>query len=59
MDINAGEILESKTTPEEIGECILEKIIEVSRGELTCSEELGHAEFVLTYKNIEPGCFPS
>jgi len=59
MDINAGEVLESETTPVEIGERILSKIIDVSRGEPTCSESLGHTEFVLTYKNIQPGCFPS
>jgi altronate dehydratase large subunit len=59
MDVNAGVVLESKTTPAEIGEKILEKIIETSRGTPTCSESLGHTEFVLTYKNIEPGCFPN
>jgi len=59
MDINAGEVLESETTPAEIGERILKKIIETSSGAPTCSEELGHAEFVLTYKNIGPDCHPS
>ena len=58
MDINAGEVLESETTPKEIGERILKKILEVSHGEPTCSEALGHTEFVLTYKNVEPGCLP-
>jgi altronate hydrolase len=34
----------------------------VSNGEQTKSEDLGHQEFILTYKSFEPigpACFPS
>ena len=37
-------------------------ILAVADGEQTKSEELGHQEFILTYKSFEPigpACFPS
>ena len=62
MDINAGKILLNKATLNETGNEIFEKIIEVASGGLSCSEELGHQEFILTYKTFEPigpSCLPS
>ena len=41
---------------------IYDLILRVSEGEKTCSEELGHQEFILTYKTFEPvgpACLPS
>ena len=62
MDINAGKILEGKSTLDEVGEEIYRKIIRTASGEPTASEALGHQEFVLTYKTFEPSgpaCFPT
>ena len=61
MDINAGKILLNKATLDETANEIFEKIIEVASGGLSCSEELGHQEFILTYKTFEPigpSCLP-
>jgi altronate hydrolase len=54
MDINAGKILSEEVPVSEVGEEIFDKIISVASGELTCSEGLGHQEFVLGYKTFEP-----
>ena len=61
MDINAGKILLGEATLDETGDEIFSKIIDVAAGGLSCSEELGHQEFILTYKTFEPigpGCLP-
>ncbi len=61
MDINAGRVIEADVSLDEIGEEICQLIEEVASGQQTCSEKLGHQEFVLTYKSFEPsgpGCFP-
>jgi altronate hydrolase len=61
MDINAGKLLSGKATLEEIGEEIVEKITATAEGEPTCSEALGHREFVLSYKSfgpLGPSCLP-
>lgn len=61
MDINGGTIADGKETIEQVGEKIVAKIVEVASGAETCSEALGHQEFVLTYKTYEPlgpGCLP-
>ena len=54
MDINAGKIISSETTLEEISEEIYTKIKDVASGKQTVSEQLGHQEFVITYKTFEP-----
>ncbi len=62
MDIDAGRILNNKATLDEVGDEIFDKIIAVAKGEVTCSEFLGHQEFVLGYKTFEPAgptCLPS
>ncbi|MCY4323915.1 MAG: UxaA family hydrolase [Gammaproteobacteria bacterium] len=61
MDINAGEVLLGDKTPQDIGEDIHRQVVAVARGDETCSEALGHQEFILTYKTFEPigpACLP-
>ena len=52
MDVNAGAIIEGKATVNEVGKIIYEKIIDVASGKMSKSEELGHKEFILTYKTF-------
>lgn len=54
MDVNANKILYGEATVTEVGEEIYEKILDLARGGQSCSEELGHQEFVLGYKTFEP-----
>ncbi|CAL1519356.1 UxaA family hydrolase [Chitinophaga sp. MM2321] len=61
MDINAGKILNNEATLAEVGNEIFEKICSLIRGQKSCSERLGHQEFVLGYKTFEPigpSCLP-
>lgn len=61
MDVNAGRILEGEATLDEVGEEILQNVIAVASGKRSVSEELGHQEFILTYKAFEPigpSCLP-
>lgn len=62
MDVNAGRILEGEASIDEVGEEILARIVEVASGTRSASEELGHQEFILTYKSFEPAgpaCLPA
>lgn len=62
MDINAGKILYDEATIDQVAEEILDKIVDVAQGGTTCSEALGHQEFVLGYKSFEPigpACLPA
>ena len=61
MDINAGKILQLEASVDEVGEEIYDKVLDVASGTQSCSESLGHQEFVLTYKAFEPigpACLP-
>jgi len=61
MDIDAGRILEGRATLDEVGAEIVDLIQAVASGARTCSEDLGHQEFILTYKSFEPigpACLP-
>jgi altronate hydrolase len=61
MDVNAGRILEGRATLDEVGREIFDLILEVADGRPTLSEQLGHQEFILTYKSfvpIGPDCLP-
>jgi altronate hydrolase len=61
MDVNAGRILAGEATLDQVGTEIVELVARVANGERSRSEELGHQEFILTYKRFEPsgpGCFP-
>ena len=46
MDINAGRIADGDATVAEIGHEIFDFVLRVASGEHTCSERLGHQEFV-------------
>lgn len=61
MDVNAGRILEGVATLDEVGTEIYDLVQAVVQGAKTKSEEMGHAEFILTYKSFEPigpSCLP-
>ncbi|GJJ04413.1 hydrolase [Duganella rhizosphaerae] len=61
MDVNAGRVLTGAATLDEVGAEIVELVARVANGAPSRSEELGHQEFILTYKQFEasgPGCFP-
>ncbi len=61
MDINAGRIIAEGAEIDEVGAEILDLVKRVASGEPTKSEDLGHTEFILTYKSFEPigpACLP-
>ena len=61
MDINAGAIMDGEASIDSIGKAIYDLINQVSRGEQSKSEQLGHQEFILTYKRFDqigPSCMP-
>lgn len=61
MDVNAGAILEGGATLASVGAEIAALVATVAAGAATKSEELGHQEFILTYKSctpIGPACLP-
>lgn len=61
MDINAGRILSGDATLDEVGSEIVELVKDLANGTKSKSEELGHTEFILTYKTFEPigpACLP-
>ena len=61
MDVNAGKILRLEASVDDVGKEIYDKVLEVVSGGQSCSESLGHQEFVLTYKSFEPigpACLP-
>jgi altronate hydrolase len=62
MDVDAGRILEGRSTIDEVADELLDVIAAVAAGTPTASEGLGHREFVLTYKTSEPtgpSCLPT
>jgi len=61
MDVDAGRILEGRGTLEDVGREIVDLIVRLGNGAQSKSEELGHQEFILTYKAFEPigpACLP-
>jgi altronate hydrolase len=46
MDVNAGRIADGEATVAELGREIFDLVLRVASGEKTCSERLGHKEFV-------------
>ena len=61
MDIDAGRILEGEATLPQVGDEIFDRVLAVAGGERSVSEELGHREFILTYKAFDPigpACLP-
>jgi altronate dehydratase large subunit len=62
MDIDAGRILEGAATLDEVGAEIRDLVLGLAAGRRSRSEELGHQEFILTYKSFEPigpACLPA
>lgn len=61
MDVNAGRVLDGTATLEEVGQEIFDLVLALGRGHRSKSEDLGHQEFILTYKSFEPigpSCLP-
>jgi altronate hydrolase len=46
MDINAGRIADGEETVEQVGGQIFDFVLKAASGQQTCSERLGHKEFV-------------
>ncbi|HZP21664.1 MAG TPA: UxaA family hydrolase [Bauldia sp.] len=62
MDVDAGRILEGTASLDEVGREIRDVVLGLGEGGRTKSEELGHQEFILTYKSFEPigpACLPA
>lgn len=62
MDVNAGRVLSQDMSLDTVGEEIYEGLVGLGKGARTASEQLGHQEFVLTYKTFDPlgpKCLPS
>ena len=62
MDINAGRIMTGEAGLDTVGAEIFTLVADVASGQLTKSEDLGHQEFMLTYKTFEPigpACLPA
>lgn len=62
MDVDAGRILEGKASLDEVGREIRDLVLDLGRGRRMRSEDLGHQEFILTYKSFEPigpACLPA
>lgn len=62
MDINAGKVIKGEASVAQVGDEIYKLVLDVAKGEQSKSEELGHQEFVITYKQFEgvgPACLPT
>ena len=62
MDVNAGRILDGEATLDAVGDEIHDLTLAVAAGARSISEQLGHQEFILTYKTFEPvgpACLPT
>jgi len=62
MDVNAGKVIKGEASVSQVGDEIFELVCDVAQGKQSKSEELGHQEFVLTYKKFEaigPSCLPT
>lgn len=62
MDVDAGRILDGRATLDEVGQEIYDLTLSLGQGVRTRSEQLGHQEFILTYKSFEPlgpACLPA
>lgn len=62
MDVNAGKVIKGEASVSQVGDEIFDLVCDVAQGKQSKSEELGHQEFVLTYKKFEaigPSCLPT
>jgi altronate hydrolase len=53
MDVNAGSIIEGKTSVSDVGQEIFDCVMDLASGGKSKSEDLGHKEFILTYKKFD------
>jgi altronate dehydratase len=54
-------VLDGAATLEEVGQEIFDLVLGLAAGQRSKSEELGHQDFILTYKSFEPigpACLP-
>ena len=51
MDVNAGRIIASESTLDEVGREIFELVAEIAAGKQTKAEALGHREYCIPYKS--------
>jgi altronate hydrolase len=61
MDVDAGRVLEGRADLDQIADEIVALVASTAGGAQTKSEELGHREFILTYKTFDqagPICLP-
>ncbi|MEI8145524.1 MAG: UxaA family hydrolase [Alphaproteobacteria bacterium] len=61
MDVDAGRVLLGQDSIDGVGREIRDLVLGLAKGARTRSEDLGHQEFILTYKSFEPigpGCLP-
>ncbi|UTW45460.1 UxaA family hydrolase [bacterium SCSIO 12696] len=61
MDVNAGKIMNGDGDVDSVGEEIYQQVLAAAAGSPSKSEEMGHQEFILTYKQFEPigpSCLP-
>ena len=61
MEVNAGRVLDGSASLAEVGQEIFDLVLAVAGGQRTKSKDLGHQEFILTYKScdpIGPACLP-
>jgi len=61
IDFNAGRLLSGERTLDELGDELVDLVIDVASGELTKPERLGHREYFISYKHqdtppLEIGC---
>ena len=54
MDVNAGKIIREGIELQQVGDEIYHQILAVAQGQQTRSEEMGHSEFIMTYKYFDP-----
>lgn len=62
MDVDAGRILEGRASLDDVGAEIRDLVLALAGGQRSCSEQMGHQEFILTYKSFEPigpACLPA
>jgi len=61
IDFDASRLLSGERTLDELGDELLDLVVDVASGELTKPERLGHREYFITYKHqdtplLEVGC---
>ena len=62
MDVDAGRILAGAADLDQVADEIYDAVVDIAGGRQSLSEELGHQEFILTYKQFEaagPACLPN